>query len=133
MPRWALLSALRGVTVKKARPTLASDYQSRHDLFLKLLALPGATAPTVLDDVRWAWDADPAEPLFIDRLAAIQLLGVYPDRQARLVRFNAALVIKAFPSLRGQFADIQTLRPMRFDGTLPNRPPAKLHLVQTSS
>lgn len=121
------------MTVKKGRPTLASDYQSRHDLFLKLLALPGATAPTVLDDVRWAWDADPAEPLFIDRLAAIQFLGVYPDRQARLVRFNPALVIKAFPSLRGHFAEIQALRPMRFEGALPNRPPAKLHLVPTSS
>lgn len=122
---------LLSATGKMGRQTL--DSKDRENLFLRLLALPGATAPTVLDDVRWAWNADPAEPLFIDRLAAIQLLGVYPDRQARLVRFNAALVIKAFPSLRGHFADIQTLRPMRFEGTLPNRPPAKLHLVPTSS
>lgn len=119
------------MTAKKARQTLASDYQSRHDLFLKLLALPGATAPTVLDDVRWAWDADPADPLFIDRLAAIQQLGVYPDCHARLVRFNATLIIRAFPALYGRFADIQELRPMRFEGKLPNRPLPRLHLVQT--
>lgn len=121
------------MTAKKGSKTLAFSYAERQALFLKLLALPGATTPTVLDDVRWAWDADPAEPLFIDRLAAIQLLGVYPDRQARLVRFNAAIIIKAFPSLRRHFADIQALRPMRFEGALPNRPPAKLHLVPTSS
>ena len=125
---------LHGVTAKKVRLTLASDYQSRQALFLKLLALPGATAPTVLDDVKWCWDADPAtDPLYIDRLQLIQNTGVYPDREAKLVRFNAALLIKAFPSLRRHFADIQALRPMRFEGALPNRPPAKLHLVQTGS
>lgn len=121
------------MTAKRESRTLASDYNERQALFLKLLALPGATAPTVLDDVRWAWSADPAEPLYIDRLQLIQSNGVYPDAGARLVRFNPALVIKAFPSLRGHFAEIQALRPMRFEGALPNRPPAKLHLVPTSS
>lgn len=113
---------------------MASDYSyaDRQALFLKLLALPGATAPTVLDDVRWAWDADPAEPAFIDRLQLIQSNGVYPDAGARLVRFNATLLVKSFPSLRGQFAAIQELRPMRFDGQLPNRPRPSLSVVQTS-
>lgn len=120
------------MTVKKGRPTLASNYADRQALFLKLLALPGATAPTVLDDVRWAWDADPAEPLYIDRLQLIQSNGVYPDREARLVQFNATLLIKAFPSLRGHFAGIQDLRPMRFEGQLPNRPRPSLSVVQTS-
>lgn len=109
---------------------MASDYNTRQTLFLRLLALPGATAPTILDDIRWAWDADPADPLFVDRLQLIQSNGVYPDREARLVRFNAALLVKAFPALRGQFAEIQELRPMRFDGHLPNRPPAKIILVR---
>lgn len=109
-----------------------SNYSEREALFLKLLALPGATAPTVLDDVRWAWDANPAEPLYIDRLQLIQSNGVYPDAGARLVRFNAALLVKAFPSLRGQFGAIQELRPMRFEGKLPSRPKAQLSVVQTS-
>lgn len=111
---------------------MASNYQSRQALFLKLLALPGATAPTVLDDIRWAWDADPAEPLYLDRLQLIQSRGVYPDATAMLVRFNAALLVKAFPQLRGRFAEIQELRPMRFDGQLPNRPRPRLTVVQTS-
>lgn len=109
-----------------------SDYQARQALFLKLLALPGATAPTVLDDVRWAWDTDSTEPLYVDRLQLIQSNGVYPDAEARLVRFNAALLVQAFPALRGQFAEIQALRPMRFDGQLPNRPRAQLSVVQAS-
>lgn len=111
---------------------MASNYQSRHNLFLQLLALPGATAPTVLDDIRWAWDADPEEPLYVDRLQLIQSNGVYPDAGARLVRFNAALLVKAFPSLRGLFSEIQELRPMRFDGQLHGRPRAQLSLVQDS-
>lgn len=107
-------------------------YADRQALFLKLLALPGATAPTVLDEVRWSWDANPTEPLYIDRLQLIQSNGVYPDREARLVRFNATLLVKAFPSLRGSFAAIQELRPMRFEGQLPGRPRAQLSVVQTS-
>jgi len=120
------------VTAKKVRLTLASDYNTRQALFLRLLALPGATAPTVLDDVRWSWDAEPAEPLYIDRLQLIQSNGVYPDAGARLVRFNATLLVKAFPSLRGQFAGIQDLKPMRFEGQLPGRHRAQLSVVQTS-
>lgn len=120
------------MTAKKVRLTLASDYNTRQALFLRLLALPGATAPTVLDDVRWAWDANPAEPLYVDRLQLIQSTGVYPDAGARLVRFNATLLIKAFPSLRGLFAAIQELKPMRFEGQLPNRPRAQLSVVQAS-
>lgn len=108
---------------------LKLTYTERHDLFLQLLALPGSTAPTVYDDVRWAWDADPAEPLYIDRLFAIQSVGVYPDAKARLVRFNAALLVRVFPTLRGRFSDIQALPPMRFTGQLPNRPPAQLRVV----
>lgn len=113
---------------------MGSDYSyaDRQALFLRLLALPGATAPTVLDDIRWAWDADPADPLYVDRLQLIQSNGVYPDASARLVRFNAALLVQAFPALRGQFAEIQALRPMRFDGKLPNRPRAQLSVVQAS-
>ena len=98
-------------------------------LFLRLLTLPGAVGPCVWDDVAWAWDADPAEPLYIERLQAIQTLGVYPDAKARLVRFNAALLVRAFPALRGNFAAIQALRPMTFKGRLPGRPPARLSLV----
>lgn len=111
---------------------MASNYSEREALFLRLLALPGATAPTILDDIRWAWDADPAEPTFIDRLQLIQSNGVYPDREARLVRFNATLLVKSFPSLRGSFAEIQELRPMRFDGQLPGRPRPSLSVVQAS-
>lgn len=111
---------------------MASNYAERQALFLKLLALPGAITPTVLDDVRWAWDADPAKPLYIDRLQLIQSNGVYPDAGARLVRFNATLLVKAFPSLRGQFASIQNLTPMRFEGQLPGRPKAQLSVVQAS-
>lgn len=111
---------------------MASNYADRQALFLKLLALPGATAPTVLDDVRWAWDAEPADPLYVDRLQLIQSNGVYPDREARLVRFNATLLVKSFPSLRGSFAAIQELRPMRFEGQLPNRPRPSLSVVQAS-
>lgn len=101
----------------------------RHSLFLRLLALPGAVGPTVWDDVVWAWGANPAEPLYIERLQSIQSLGAYPDSQARLVRFNAALLVQAFPALRGSFAAIQALRPMTFKGSLPGRPPARLSLV----
>ncbi len=108
---------------------MASSFQAREALLLQLLALPGATAPTVLDDCRWAWDALPRERCFIDKLQLIQSRGVYPDREARLVRFNAALLVRAFPHLREQFAEIQELPPMRFEGRLPGRPQPKLHLV----
>ena len=105
-------------------------WDSEHQpLFLQLLALPGATASTILDDVRWAWDADPHSPLYVDRLQLIQNNGVYPDARARLVRFNATLLVRAFPQLRGQFAEIQVLPPMRFEGSLPERPRPKLRLV----
>lgn len=111
---------------------MASDYQAREALLLQLLALPGATAPTVLDDCRWAWDSSSNERLFIDRLQLIQSRGVYPDRDSRLVRFNAALLVRAFPHLRERFAEIQALPPMRFEGKLPGRPQPKLTLVQAS-
>lgn len=123
---------LRGRIGWTGSKTLASNYADRQALFLKLLSLPGATAHTVLDDVRWAWDADPADPLYVDRLQLVQSNGVYPDREARLVRFNATLLVKAFPSLRGQFAAIQELRPMRFEGKLPSRPRPSLSVVQAS-
>lgn len=51
---------------------MASNFKDREALLLQLLALPGATANTVLDDVRWAWDALPRERCFIDKLQLIQ-------------------------------------------------------------
>ena len=111
---------------------MASSFKDREALLLQLLALPGATANTVLDDVRWAWDARPGERLFIDRLQLIQSRGVYPDREARLVRFNAALLVREFPHLRERFAEIQALSSMGFEGKLPGRPQPKLTLVQAS-
>lgn len=108
---------------------MASSFKDREALLLRLLVLPGATANTILDDVRWAWDADPAERLYIDRLQLIQNNGVYPDVEARLVRFNPALLVKAYPQLRGQFVEIQALPAMRFEGQLPDRPRPKLRPV----
>lgn len=114
------------------RATMDSNSCDREALLLKLLALPGAVAPTVLDDVTWAWDANPRERGYIDKLQLIQANGVYPDREARLVRFNPGLLVVAFPVLREHFAAIQALPPMRFSGRLPNRPPARLRLVHSS-
>lgn len=106
-----------------------ASIDERHSLFLRLLALPGAVRPTIWDDVEWAWGADPYEPLYIDRLQAIQSTGVYPDSEAHLVRFNAALLVRSFPQLRPHFTDIQALRPMTFNGRQPNRPRPSLRLV----
>lgn len=114
------------------RVTMDSSSRDREALLLMILALPGATAPAILDDIRWAWDASPAERGYIDKLQLIQANGVYPDREARLVRFNPGLLVVAFPVLREHFAAIQALPPMRFSGRLPNRPPARLRLVHSS-
>lgn len=111
---------------------MASSFQAREALLLQLLALPGATSNTILDDVRWAWGADPHDRLHLDRLQLIQNNGVYPDARARLVRFNATLLVRAFPQLRERFAEIQALPPMRFEGKLPERPKPQLTLVQAS-
>lgn len=111
---------------------MGSSFKDREALFLQLLVLPGATAPTVLDDCRWAWHANPRERCFIDKLQLIQSRGVYPDREARLMRFNAALLVRAFPHLRERFSEIQALPPMRFEGRLPGRPQPRLTLVQPS-
>lgn len=101
------------------------DFNARQALFERLLALPGAVTQSVLDDVLWAWSADPNAHGYIDKLQLIQNLGVYPDIQARLVRFNATLLVRAFPILRSRFADICALRPMTFSGR-PQTSPLQL-------
>jgi len=101
----------------------------RHALFLQLLALPGAVKPTVWDDIEWAWDADPHGSFYIEWLGSIQQAGVFPDAEARLVRFNPALLIRSHPRLRPQFQAISELRPMSFSGRLPARPRPVLRLV----
>ena len=114
-------------------PGWGSDMALQNTPFLMaLLRLPGVVKPTLFDDMQsYFWlEESIHDPLYIEHLTAAQRVGIYPDLDHRLVRFNAGLLTRAYPELRPYFIDLQNLRPLTFNGVLPGRPRPQLRVLE---
>jgi len=98
-----------------------------------LLNLPGVATKTLQDDMT-AYFWNPAKPLederYVDFLIAAQRAGIYPDLDRRQVTFDAALLVKTFPMMRRWRVELENLRPLTFNGSLPARPRPLLRVIE---
>ena len=104
-----------------------------NDFLFDLFHLPGVVTLTLFDDMTtYFWN--PEKPLtderYIDYLIAAQRAGIFPDLDRRQVRFDHKVLIKTFPAMRRWRVELETLRPLTFNGKLPARPRPMLRVIE---